>query len=67
MLAMLGVCCSANTQYIIHVNSIESNPENAESASKFDILQMEKRFELNWDYYKGIMFNENDFKIRASV
>lgn len=63
MLSVFGTYCCANGQYIFHINSIESNSQKAVPES--GQLLVEKRFELNWNFYKGKV--TNDFKIRASV
>lgn len=68
MLTVVDMLCAANGHYIYHINSIELDPKKVASRSKqaiSDQLLVTKRFELNWNFYKGVATKE--FKIRSSV
>lgn len=64
MLTVVSMLCAANGQYIYQINSASEKASSSEQVTSDELL-VTKRFNLNWNFYKGNATKE--FRIRMSV
>lgn len=63
---MLESCIGGNAQYILYIDSIPTTKEKLNSEQvKFGQILVKKRFEFNWNYYRGELTTE--IKLRFAV